>query len=273
MIAKLARSISSELRKITGTKTWWTLALTLLVYAAMMAAVFAFLYGEIADQAGAAAEDSALTVYSTTATFGYVIPLVYGALAATNELRHGTLGVTFTVEPRRGIVLAGKALALAVVGGVFAVAGLIGAVGAGAPLLAASDLSTMLGEGVAWGLFARVGFAIAIWVIIGFGVGLIVKNQAFAIVLAIGFTQFIEPVARLGAQFWEWSAALAKFLPGSAMDAFVGASAFNDLAAADPSMPEVSTTLGTGAGLAVLLAYAVASCATGWVLRLRADVT
>ncbi|HLR57664.1 MAG TPA: ABC transporter permease subunit [Beutenbergiaceae bacterium] len=275
MMARFGRSLSSEWRKVTATKTWWILALVFLGYAAMMAAPFAFLYGEIAGQGtGAAAltDTAALTVYSTTATFGYVIPLVFGALAATNELRHGTLGVTFAIEPRRGIVLAGKAAALAIVGAILALAGLFGAVGAGVPVLAYNDVPTLLAEGGTWGLFLRVAVAIAMWAIIGFGVGLIVKNQAFAIVLAIGFTQFIEPVLRIGAQAWEWSATLGKFLPGAAMDSFVGASALNDMAATDPSMPEMNASLGMGAGFGVLAAYAVVSCAIGWVLRLRADV-
>src|SRR5690625_2609943 len=313
MMARFGRSLSSEWRKVTATKTWWILALVFLGYAAMMAAPFAFLYGEIAGQGtGAAAltDTAALTVYSTTATFGYVIPLVFGALAATNELRHGTLGVTFAIEPRRGIVLAGKAAALAIVGAILALAGLFGAVGAGVPVLAYhgglalagtaaapaivgatlalaglfgavgagvpvlayNEVPTLLAEGGTWGLFLRVAIAIAMWAIIGFGVGLIVKNQAFAIVLAIGFTQFIEPVLRIGAQAWEWSATLGKFLPGAAMDSFVGASALNDMAATDPSMPEMNTSLGMGAGFGVLAAYAVVSCAIGWVLRLRADV-
>lgn len=274
MIARFGRSVSSEWRKVTATKTWWILALVLLAYAAMMAAPFGFLFGDIAEQTGQAPPaDSALMVYSTTATFGYVIPLVFGALAATNELRHSTLGVTFAVEPRRGIVLTGKTAALTAVGIVLAIAGLLGAVGAGAPLLAVGDLPPMLGEAATWGLFARVAVSIAIWAVIGFGVGLIVKNQAFAIVLAIGFTQFIEPVARIGAQFWEWSAGLAKFLPGAAMDAFVGSSVLNEMSATDPSMPDAAATLGNGAGFAVLVAYAVVSCGIGWLLRLRADVT
>src|SRR5690625_4367037 len=183
MMARFGRSLSSEWRKVTATKTWWILALVFLGYAAMMAAPFAFLYGEIAGQGtGAAAltDTAALTVYSTTATFGYVIPLVFGALAATNELRHGTLGVTFAIEPRRGIVLAGKAAALAIVGAILALAGLFGAVGAGVPVLAYNDVPTLLAEGGTWGLLLRVALAIAMWGVSGGGGGRIVQNHAVA---------------------------------------------------------------------------------------------
>lgn len=276
MIARLGRSVSSEWRKVTATKTWWILALVLALYTAMMAASFAFIFQEVAEQAapGAGGEmDYAHLVYSTTATLGYVVPLVFGALAATNELRHGTLGVTFTIEPRRGVVLAGKTVVLGVVGVILALSGLVGAVAAGAPLLSLGDLPVMLGDGGTWAIFARITIAIALWAIIGFGAGLIVKNQAFAIVLAIGFTQFIEPVARIAAQFWDWSAAIGKFLPGAAMDSFVGVSVLNSVSATDPTMPDAAASLGMGSGLAVLAAYAALACAVGWVLRLKADVS
>src|SRR5690625_4676592 len=163
MIARFGRSLSAEWRKVTATKTSWILALVFLAYAAMMAAPFAFLVGEVAGQAPEAAaftESAALTVYSTTATFGYVIPLVFGALAATNELRHGTLGVTFAIEPRRGVVLAGKTAVLTIVGLVLALAGLLGAVGVGVPALTGGDVPTAMASAATWALFLRLAVAL-----------------------------------------------------------------------------------------------------------------
>jgi hypothetical protein len=86
------------------------------------------------------------------------------------------------------------------------------------------------------------------------------------------FTQFVEPVLRTGAQFWEWSAQVAKFLPGSATDAFVGASVMTSMSSLDPSLPEGSGALGIWGGLLVMLAYAVIAVAAGWALRWRRDV-
>lgn len=273
-MAGLMRAVSSEWRKTTATKTWWILAIVILVYSAMMAAPFGFMFGEIATFGGESDDlnQYAPMVYSSASTFGYAIPLVLGALAATSELRHGTLGLTFTIEPRRTIVLLAKVIALLLVGAVTGIAGYLGAIGAGAPLLAFNDVPAALGVLGTWSVIGRGVVALAVWAVIGFGVGLIVKNQAFAIVLAIAFTQFIEPVARIAAQFWDWSAALAKFLPGSAMDSFVGASILNDLSTMDPSAPSTSQALGTAAGFGVLAAYAVIACLIGWLLRLRADV-
>ncbi|MFV0432405.1 MAG: ABC transporter permease [Leucobacter sp.] len=279
-MSRLARSLSAEFRKVRATKLWWILAVVLLGYSAMMAAMFAFIFGAMLDElAGAGAESASLSaqsiadlVYASVTTFGYVIPLLFGALMATGELRHRTLGLAFTLEPKRGIVLLSKAIVLLAYGVVIGVAGLIGAVGAGAPLLAATGGDPMLGSADTWALMVRVLAAIGIWALIGFGIGVLVRNQAFAIVLALVFTQFIEPVLRTGAQFWEWSAQAAKFLPGSATDAFVGASVMNDLSAFDPSAPQAAEPLGIWGGLAVLVSYAVVAIVAGWALRWRRDI-
>ncbi|WP_053385240.1 ABC transporter permease [Leucobacter celer] len=272
---RLTRSLSSEWRKVRSTKLWWILAIVLGAYSAMMAAMFAFIFGAMSDEMGGIAlpaQATANMVYASVSTFGYVIPLLLGALMATGELRHRTLALTFTLEPQRGIVLLSKTIVLLGFGIAVGIAGLLGAIGAGAPVLAATDGDPMLGSGETWLLALRVLAALGLWSIIGFGIGVLVRNQAFAIVLALVFTQFVEPVLRTGAQFWEWSAQVAKFLPGSATDAFVGASVMTSMSSLDPSLPEGSGALGIWGGLLVMLAYAVIAVAAGWALRWRRDV-
>lgn len=272
---RLMRSLSAEWRKVRATKLWWILGLVLGLYSAMMAAMFAFIFGAMSDEMGGIAlppQQTANMVYASVSTFGYVIPLLLGALMATGELRHRTLALTFTLEPRRGIVLLSKTVVLLGFGIVLGIAGLLGAIGAGAPVLAATGGDAMLDSGDTWLLVVRVLAAIGLWSIIGFGVGVLVRNQAFAIVLALVFTQFVEPVLRTGAQFWEWSAQVAKFLPGSATDAFVGASVMTSMSSLDPSLPDGAGALGIWGGLLVLLAYAIVAVAAGWALRWRRDV-
>ncbi len=276
-MSRLTRSLSSELRKVRSTKLWWILAIVLGGYSAMMAAMFAFMFGAMFAQLGDAApqlpaQETANMVYASVSTFGYVVPLLFGALMATGELRHGTLGLAFTLEPKRGIVLLSKSIVLLGFGILLGIAGLLGAVGTGAAVIAASGGDPVLASGETWLLVARELAAIGIWALIGFGIGVLVRNQAFAIVLALVFTQFIEPALRAGAQFWEWSAQLAKFLPGAATDAFVGASVMSSMSALDPSLPEGSGSLGIWGGLLVLIGYAVVAVLAGWALRWRRDV-
>lgn len=283
-MSRLTRSLSAELCKVRATKLWWILALVIAAYSAMMAAVFVFMFSAMPEGAASAGADAVAMpamppqtignlVYSSVSTFGYVVPLLFGALAVTGELRHRTLGLAFLFEPKRGIVLASKTITVFIIGLGLGVAGVIGAIAASLPVFNATGGDPMLGTGETWALIARVVVAIGLWSVLGFGVGVLVKNQAFAIVLTLVFTQFIEPVARMGAQFWEWSAQVAKFLPGAASDAFVGASVMNSLSAVDPSMAGGNaTSLGIWAGLAVLATYALVAVAAGWALRWRGDV-
>lgn len=276
-MSRMSRSLSSEVRKVRSTKLWWILAFVLAGYSAFMSGLFAFLFSSMGEALGGSgvelsAEQTANMVYSSVSSFGYVVPLLFGALMATGEIRHRTLGLTFVLEPKRGIVLASKSIVLFGVGLIIGLAGLLGGVGAGAAALIATGGDAMLGSSETWLLIVRALFAIAIWAIIGFGIGILVRNQAFAIVLALVFTQFLEPVLRTAAQFWEWSAQVAKFLPGSATDAFVGASVMNDLSSLDPTMPAGSEGLGIWGGLAVLVAYAAVFVLSGWLARWRKDV-
>ncbi len=273
---RLGRSINAEWRKVRSTKLWWMLAVVLAGYSAMMAAVFAFMFGSLGTELGAPAmpaQDSANLVYATVATFGYVIPLLFGALMATGEIRHRTLGLAFTLEPRRGIVLAGKVTVLLGVGVLLGLAGVAGAVAAGGPVLSLTGADPALTSADTWALLARAAAAIGLWAVVGFGVGILVQNQAFAIVLVLVFTQFLEPVLRMGASFWDWSAQLAKYLPGAASDAFVGASVMNSMSSVDPTLPDSVGPLGVWGGLAVLVGYSLVAVLVGWLTRWRRDLT
>ncbi len=283
-MSRIARSLSSEFRKAVATRLWWILAVVLFLYSAMIAATFAFMFGamgELTSGAAGAGADAAVAlserqiadmVYSSVSSFGYAIPLLLGALLATGELRHGTLGLTFTLEPRRGIVLLSKTLVLMVVGAVVGVAGIAGGVGTGAVVISATGGDPMIVSGETWLLAARALTVLAVWAIIGFGIGVLVRNQAITIVIALVFTQFVEPTLRAASGFWEWSAHVAKFLPGAATDSFVGASVMNSLSTVDPSLGSGVEPLGMGGGLLVLAVYAFAAVLAGWLLRWRGDV-
>lgn len=280
MMSRLARSLSAEWRKVLATKLWWFLAITIAGYSALVAVMFAFMFGAVNDGlaesgagiAGLPAQATADMVYSSASSLGYAIPLLLGAMAATGELRHRTLALTFMAEPRRGLVLLSKTAVLLGFGVVLGAAGLLGSVGGGAATLAATGGETMLGTAETWALVARALAVLGVWSVIGFGVGLLVRSQAVAIVVALVFTQFVEPLLRMGAQFWEWSAQVARFLPGAATDAFVGTSAMNSLAGLDPSAPQGADALGIWAGFAVIVGYAVVGVLAGWLLRWRRDI-
>lgn len=264
----------SEFTKFFSTSLWWVLGLVLVVYIAFTAAALAFAIGAVGsgmlpgEGAPVPTEGVAPVLYSLAASVGYVIPLILGTLMVTSEFRHKTLTATFLATPRRGTVLWAKIVAGIVVGVGFGIVGALSSVGPAAGLLAAFGVETDLGVGSTWALIARVVLALTIWVIVGIGVGALVRNQVAAVVGVLVFTQFLEPIARAAGAFVSGLDTVTNYLPGAASDALVGASIFQ-MAGAGTS----TSGLEWWAGGAVLLAYAAVLLVLGYALNWRRDVS
>jgi hypothetical protein len=275
-------TIRSELLKLTTLRLWWVLAIIMVGYVGFTAGILGGIFGATLDQAGADAGAPAQPgapsfspaslpplVYSVATAIGYVFPLILGVLAATAEVRYQTLTPTFLAAPRRERVLAAKLIVIALAGAAFGIFGLIGSMGAGASLLAAFGVDPLLGEADTWLLAGRIVIACALWAIVGVGVGALIPNQIAAIVVVLAFTQFVEPILRLGTSIWEWTANVGKFLPGAASDALVGSSIFTSLGAATASTQALEWWQG---GL-VLLGIAAIVTIAGYLTTWRRDIT
>ncbi|WP_460772879.1 ABC transporter permease [Microbacterium sp. GXF7504] len=267
----LARATSSELTKQFTTAIWWVLAIVLAVYVGFSATGVAAALGATASGAltGSAAlglpEGSTGMLYAVATTIGYVFPLLIGSLLVTGEFRHKTLTLTFLATPRRGTVLWAKVLAGAVMGLVYGVVALVVTVGGVAGMLALFGLDPELTSTDTWALLGRILIAYVLWVLVGIGTGLVIRNQVAAIVVVLAFTQFVEPLLRLGGSLVEGVADAARFLPGAAGDALVGSSLFSAMAAGPDALPW------WGGGL-VLLGYGVVLLIVGHITSWRRDV-
>jgi len=282
-VTSFARAIAAEFAKIFTTRLWWILALVLFGYVAMLAGGLAALFAGV--QSGAISPDTVGTlsagggipvfgsvpplIYSFASSVGYVFPVLIGALATTGEFRHQTLTPTFLASPRRGQVLAAKAITLCVVGAVLGIVALVASVGIGAPVMNAFGVDPLLADGATWWLIGRSVLAMALWATIGVGLGVLVPNQTASIVIVLAFTQFVEPLVRLAASFLEVTARVGIFLPGAASDTLVGASVFSIAAPAG----DATSALDWWQGGLVLLAYAVAATVGGYFASWKRDVT
>lgn len=273
------RSIAAETLKVLSTKGWWLLAIVLVAYVGLTAAGLAFFLSDLgAALGGMGASDlddvvSANLVYSSVTAVGLVIPLLFGALLATSEYRHRTLTPTVLAQPRRGIVLASKAVVALVFGALYGVVGLLGSVGLGAPVRLALGEPALLGEPEVLGVLVRTIVAMALWAVLGLGLGALLTSQIAAIVIVLVFTQFVEPILRIVASVWEWSAMIGRFLPGAATDALVGAGLLSSLGALDPSVPsaDVDALLWWQGGI-VLAALTAVLLVAASLTTLRRDV-
>lgn len=272
----LTAATRSETTKQFTTSIWWVLAIVLAAYIGFTAAVLGFVFtasasGSLPGNAPQLPEDGLTsTLYSTATAVGYVFPLLIGTLMVTTEFRHKTLTPTFLATPRRGRVLSAKLLVGIVMGVLFGVVGIVASVAPSAGFLAAYGIDTQLGSPQTWALFGRMLLAFILWVLVGIGVGALVRNQVGAIVGVLVFTQFLEPVGRAASAFVEGLAEITRFLPGAASDALVGASVFNLSAATGDGG---SDPLEWWVGGLVLLGYAVVLVILGHLLSWRRDVS
>lgn len=265
------RAVSAEFTKILTTRLWWVLALILFGYVGFAAAAIGFFLSITPEEAAMPIPDDFLAplVYSMATATGYVFPIIFGAMSITSEVRHRTLGTVFLATPNRSVVLAAKAVAGLVVGAVFGIISLLASVGLGAPVLAATGQETLLDDGDTWLMLGRIVLAMALWGLVGVALGVLIPSQIGSIVTIIAFTQFVEPILRTAAAFADWLGEVAKFLPGAAGDALVGASFFSVFAGGGGGAAPLEWWQG---GL-VLAGYAVVMGAIGAATTWRRDVT
>jgi len=270
----LAAATRSETTKQFTTSMWWILAIILFVYVAFAAGSLALAFGASASGSlpgtevpPIPADGLASTLYSAATSFGYVFPLLIGTLIVTAEFRHKTLTPTFLATPGRGTVLSAKVAAGILMGVIYGVIGILASVAPSAILLVAFDLNTELDDAATWAMLGRMLLATVLWVIIGLGVGALVRNQVGAIVGVLVFTQFLEPIARLAASVVEGAGDITQVLPGAASDTLVGASIYTAV------MPAGGSTLEWWGGGLVLLGYAVVLLVLGHVTSWRRDVS
>jgi ABC-2 type transport system permease protein len=167
--------------------------------------------------AGSGADESPASLVTwglMIAQIAQIAAVVLGALTVTSEYGTGMIRTTLAATPRRGAVLAAKALVLAgtlfVVGTVTAVVGYLAgnafldAAGVGVGLSDDGVLRSLLGSGL---YMAGLGLLAA-------AVGLLVRHTAAALSIVLAVVFVLGTMAFLLPGTWgEWT---AKLLPGNA---------------------------------------------------------
>lgn len=243
--------VRSELLKQRSTRT--VLGLLGAMVGLVLLAVLLHSFGLPADSLGDASRQ--LMILGRGEFLGVLFAALLGALSVTSEIRHGTIRPTFLVTPRRARVVAAKVSIGIMLGAAFGlVAGAVGAV-AGAAAFNARGIDLRL-DGWDYGLLvAGAVVAAALWAAIGVGIGALVRSQVPTLV---GICAWLLLVEGLLADATGYLGDVGRFLPGSA--------------AAGLSGQGPDTLLAPGAGLALLLGYAIALPLAGAYAMLRRDV-
>ncbi len=242
MIAQLR----SELLKQRSTPTTLYLFVAMIGFVALAVALHVLAL----SKSGLSTNAHQLAVFQVGTRAGMIFAGLAGVLAITAEIRHGTIRPTFLVSPRRWPVLAAK---LAVGGLVGIVYGLLaeGLMAAAATVaFSARGIPTLLTGGDYARILAGGAAAAALWAILGVGIGALVRNQVASLVGLLSWMFLVESVSE------GFVPGVARYTPGGAGLSLAG----NE------------HKLSTAVGALVLVLYAAASAAAGWVGTLRRDV-
>lgn len=272
--------IRSELLKYRSTRMAWGMAIAMFLAGAAFAAITAgfLLYGSI-DAGPGAVDVQAVTpdlvlarlVYTGGISMGYLLSLVIGVLCIGQEFRHLTATGTFLAAPRRGRVIAAKVVALALIAVVNGAVHLLGSVIGGGILLALNDLTLFPEPAQLFRTLALALLVLALWSLIGLGVGVLIPNQVAALFVGVAAAWIIEPILGFGLTFVDWGDGLARFFPSQATTATLDQFSGLDEGLAQ-SLGSAGNQLAWWGGALTLVCYAAAMTLIGVWLTRRRDI-
>ncbi len=196
-----------------------------------------------------ASRNHQLEVFEVGTRVGMLFAGLAGAMAITTEIRYGTIRPTFLVTPRRGPVIGAKLAVSGLAGIVFGLLAESLMAGMTTAAFSARGIPNQLGGGDYLQLLTGGTAAAALWATIGLGVGALIRNQVGTLVGLCAWILLIEN--------------LLQFVPGAAR--YAPGAAGLALAGRPDELP-------AAAGALMLVLYAVAASAGGWLATLRRDV-
>ena len=259
----MSRTLRAEVLKIRTTRLWWGLLLGLAVLVVLNSALIAAFAG--ADTGPGAPSVPPL---DTPAGFrgalsagfqsGYLLAAVLGTVIGATDNRHRTATQTFLATPSRARVVVAKMLAGAAFGAVYAVVTQLVSLVVVSVVAAIRGAGSQLGDGSVLRSLALGVPGVMVWCVIGVSLGILLRNQVAAILVAVGIIYLVDTLLSLGLHALE-ADDIVKFTPGNASTAVVEGFTGYEL-------------LRWWAGLLVLLGYSAVIAFSGWWLSLRRDI-
>ncbi|WP_433086431.1 ABC transporter permease [Dactylosporangium sp. CA-052675] len=263
------RLIKAEFRRLLATRMWGGLLLAAALLGGGMIGAMALVGPEHFEppMPGLDTEAGLRSILGILGITAFV-PAAAGTLAVTSEYRHRTAAVTFLFAPRRGQVLAAKLATYTVAGLAY---GLVLAGTAAVALFtvaAARGIALGLPAATVLQLLARIGVAMVVYLLVGAGMGALIRNQIVALCVVIGYLYLGEPVLMMipGAN------ALYPVLPGGATAALTGFTYLADAMSAELGSGTAGL-LSPAAGALLLAAYALTASAIAVIVPMRRDIT
>ena len=254
----MGRLIAAELRKLATTRLWLWLLLGSLALTALFASLgIAFSDDPENPSPPLSSPQGQQTILSVGQGAAGSLVAVLAAIGITGEYRHRTATVTFLSTPHRGQVVLAKALTYVLVAIGYGLACVALTLAIVLPWLGSMGIDVSLTGGGNLATLVGVVVAVALYALIGVGLGALLRDQVATVVALLVYLYVVEPVITRIPALGDFS----KFLPASAG------------AALSQVSQQGVEFLSAWQGGAVLAAYGALLAAVGTMLVVRRDVT
>ena len=234
----MSGALRAELRRITTTKLWWSILICIFVLSAGYAALPAGV-ALLQDKAGVASSpftDPGIirSIYHGGNVLARIMAMVVGIVSIGSEYRYGTLAWSHLATPRRIRMLLGKAAALLIFGVIYGITSVAAGMLVAIPFVLANHGSFLLDQPDTLRSIILGICSIALWTMIGMGLGILIKNMLIAVVLGVILGYLLEPIVSL-VLFLKREDQLLNVTPSGATNAMLGITSPVLFAAQHPS--------------------------------------
>jgi len=220
----MSGALRAELRRISTTKLWWITLICIFVLSAGYAALPA---GVALLQSKAGFASSPFTdpgiirsIYNGGNVLSRILAMVVGIVAIGSEYRYGTLAWSYLATPRRIRMLLGKAGALLLFGLIYGITSVAAGMMVAIPFVLANNGSFLLDQPATWRSIILGVCSIALWTMIGMGLGILIKNVLIAVVVGVILGFLVEPIVSVVFFLKRWDQ-LLNVMPSGATNAML----------------------------------------------------
>jgi ABC-2 type transport system permease protein len=251
----LGHQVRAEIRKLFATKLWLWLLLGAMAFAALATIITLAADGSDGNPNPPVGTDPGIRNLFSAIGAGSILAIVLGAIGMTGEYRHLTVTPTFLASPQRGRVVVAKLITYLLAGIAYGIACTVVVFAIALPWLSSKGIHLHSGQGIPKVVGGAIA-AIAVYALLGVGVGALVRNQIAAVVGTLVYLFVLENLISAIPHVKDYY----RWFPGAAAQALSGSVSSAGL-------------LHQWQGGLLVAGYALAFAILGRFIAIRRDVT
>ncbi len=251
----MIRLIRAEFLKLRTTQVWFWLLLGVVAVSALL------IVAQLAPSDGVQNVSDVPDMFASSST-AYIVVFTLGVLGVTTEFRYQTITATLLITPSRWAVVTAKMITYAILGVLYALVGVVTQLIVAVPWLSAKGIDVDYGSSDVVHAIVGVFAVVALFGIVGLGVGALLRNQIVAVVVGIIFLLVLQNIllAIPGVKkVWPYT-------PNGATQAILHTTGSSEVT-------DGVHLLSAGGGVVVLLLWAFVPAILGAAITMNRDIT